>query len=727
MQFTPFRAVLSDRCQRQIRRNGLSEEGNAFYADYRSTKAQDKLKEELDAKDEELAKLKAELEAARKTNEGDDVADSSRKESRIDEVEAELEQLRQSFNGALAADADHEQAVPDADLTIDWSEVSRTPRARELRGLDDADEHSDSGDTIQIFEDDDARTDHVTESQQSSDTIVLTQQPSRTQLEQDTEILGMVLDLEAAKQEKRRLFQDVRSHLTASFTDSLHFADSPASSQQKHNEPPSSIEELPSPPKGFFKNLSKSLSAATSRAETAELALHNLEGDLKDLGLPGSDAEEIVAALRAQFKEARLELERIVPGENVSRLNEPAKFVPEILSKLKLLSKKLSDRDAELRAMRENQKILKGNFDHSLMISDKANARIRELETVVEEQTEEMLHARMHAQRLEREKNDAEGSVTKLLETINKYRNDIARLEDLIEGMEKEHTEEQEQAKLDLRQSADAQNRLQKQLDSVQTAQQTSFTEQQSQASKIEELEDALSHMHRHSLDLANQMAAVVAKKNAEESELKQQLMKTDAHVAEHISALNTRISSLSTALTCANAEVTKLEAMKTKLEDRIRLEIVHGERSVETMQNEMIKSLNKVNESRKSYIRGAKVRAANAELEDEAYGSEAGTTPMTPVSLVRFADVEDGAASEGSASTPKSAHVRGSIEVGRGSTRRGLGIRTKKSARKEMPRDSGIGMDTLSEVDEESVMTDVADVELPPAVPSSEADIEMA
>ena len=99
---------------------------------------------------------------------------------------------------------------------------------------------------------------------------------SLSRITEDAELLAMALDLETAKQEKRQLFQDVRHQLPGSSVNvstSFEFADSPSQSQQNLV---TSLSSLPSPPKDFYRNLSATLKATTSRAEDAELALHNL-------------------------------------------------------------------------------------------------------------------------------------------------------------------------------------------------------------------------------------------------------------------------------------------------------------------------------------------------------------------------------------------------------------------------------------------------------------------
>ncbi len=139
IQFTPFRQVLDGRTQRRLRRNGLSQEMNAYESE-RKDKAQ--LEKELHAKDEELEKLKDQLEAAKRANDTangrtvEELASSQRI------VEAELENLRQSFSEAdLPAGFDDDMDINWDAVNVHKADVPPCPA-------------SDSGDTIPIHEDD---------------------------------------------------------------------------------------------------------------------------------------------------------------------------------------------------------------------------------------------------------------------------------------------------------------------------------------------------------------------------------------------------------------------------------------------------------------------------------------------------------------------------------------------------------------------------------------------
>lgn len=666
-QFTPFRQVLTQRLRRRISRNGLSAEMNEYEAD-RKDKA--RLEREVEEKDEELKRLRGELEISRQ-GVTHDVHEDVESSQHIDEVEAELEVLRRSFNEVDSLSPD-DGILADDDMVIDWSQiqVGRT-----------ANPGSEAGDTIRIHEDNDATP---------------AQAPRPLDTHPDIHLLGIALELESAKKEKRRLFQDVRLHIDAPGT-SLSFADSPSRSQLSFG----SLASLPSPPKDFYQSLSKTLRATTERAELAEEALTALEGEVKGLGFPGANGGEVVGEIAKHFREARLELERAIPGETSCGF-ENAKVLPALLAKLRGLLRGMGEREAELRSLREQHRSLKGNFEHAIIGGERAGGRIKELEGEIDRASEEMLFLRVRSGGLEGEVQERDCSIERLVGALERYRGDVGRLEGLVGEMEREAQSlavgnAQRLEDMDAKVSAETIGRRAAEESAVE------------RLARIQELETALKEAHESAGKIDDQL-----------NRLQRSTIATSEAHGQQLGSLNARISSLSTALASANAEVDKLKVIKGKLEVRVRFEVEQGQGAVEAMQGEVERALIKASERRKGYVRGAKVRVANSEIEDEeVFGSDGLAGPMTPASMVRFVDVEGEGKGEGEE------HVQGTVEVGRGkrSSMKGLGL-TRKGKGGRRSYDSGIGMDTLSEDELERAFEDSDGDVMTPEL-SSEPDFE--
>ena len=715
IQFTPFRQVLDERAKRRIRRNGLSDEMHAYDLDRRD---KTQLGKDLRAKDEENQRLKDEIESLKRTQA--DTSDHQRmyelsSSQRV--VEAELETLRQSFNEASMP------AGFDDDMDINWDAVN----VRKA-GIDPG-PASDSGDTIPIYEDD---ADII----EPSTPLAKNVNPTARQLVDTTadgELLAMALDLETAKQEKRQLFKDLRTHIHVSQSPALnfptaatalHFADSPASSQQDqqtgHFCLTSSTSSLPSPPKTFYADLSKALKTTTHRAESAEVALHALESDLSTLGFSPSDTSTsstntILSNIRAHFREARLDLERALPGEIVSGLNEPAKILPEAISKLKVLSCRVQEREAELRSMHEQQRTLKGNFECGLRAAEKANQRIKELEAAVEEGADELLNMRMKLQANEKDGVEKDHTITSLIAALDKYRADVARLEGLVVQLENEQSFRIQEGRDE---SGIKIEELEAKIAAEETGRRKAEESAGARAQRIEALQAALDAATNDASALQLQISALEAQKRESEVAARRHSQERDEQRHAALQNLNTRISALSTALAASTAESDRLGRLVAKLQSRLLISEEASTRAVETLWQEQVRSVTKIGETRKSYVRGCKVRNANWSLEDEdeklgmvERAGDGASEPMTPVSLVRFVDVEQ----------EEEEGVEGRVEIergrggrGKGKERRGLGIAMKSARRRGHGHghasgerrgqrlDSGIGMGSLSEVDED-------------------------
>ena len=731
IQFTPLRQVLDDRTRRRIRRNGMSEEMNDYNSE-RKDKVQ--LEMELHAKDQELLKVKEELETAKRTLGTEKHLTVEELSSSQRTVEAELEGLRQSL---------HEADIPhrfDDDTDINWDAVHlQAPGA--TRGPT-----SDGGDTIPIFEDDadmlEPSTPGVRDPNATTAGLVDTVA--------DEELLAMALDLETAKQEKRQLFKDFRAHVPASQlfpskstnSDSiLHFDDSPVPStrdQEDHPDFTVSTTSLPSPPKTFYADLSKALKSTTNRAETAEVALHGLEMDLRTLGFspsPDSSTTSILGNIRAHFRQARLDLERVLPGETATGLNNPSKVLPEPISKLKLLSQRVQEREAELRSMHEQQRTLRGNFECGLRAAEKANQRIKELEDAVEEGADDLLNMRMKLQATERDGAEKDHTITSLITALEKYRADVGRLEGLVVQLEAEQSFKVQEGRDE---SAEKMEELEAKAAAESTGRRKAEESAVSRLEKITALQSALDAATADASALQIQLSTLEAQKADSELALRNQHSQARHDQEEqhetHVQNLNTRLATLSTALATSQLESARLDTRVGKLQSRLRISDEVSTSAVEALWQEYVRAVTKGSEIHKSYVRGRKVRGANWDMEDEdsdrADHDHPGE-PMTPVSLVRFVDVEDRA----DASPNGEDEVEGRVEIARGRASRrairyrGLGIEMSSAGRRRRRwLDSGIGMGCLSEEEEkdDEAETDTEILSSDAVMPSSDSGFDI-
>ncbi len=673
LQFTPLRQALDERCKRRIRRNHLSEEVNGYESDKR---IKTQLRREIKEKNSELQQLKDELEASRTLQytqqacESDDAATHTR----VAEVEQELDTLRRSFglSGPL----------PQAEET--WDHVPRTGNGP----------NSEGGDTILIYEDDVDPYGEQNEVAQHS-----------SQDQADAALMG--LELESARQAKQSMLSSF-SRKDQSFNAELDFADSPSKPCDA-----SPVTVPPTTPRTLHHNLSQQLKATISRAEDAELALTALEGEVRALGFtstPSTSASSSLSALADHFRAIRLELERLMPGETTISLSNNAELFPELMRKMTALVQQLHSREAELKSLRNQERSLKGNFDHALLAADKADSKIKDLEQALDDMASESMETRMRAQEAERQRDESSRDNEKLQAALEKYREEVRRLEELIEKTDVEHGFALQHVKEESSSAWERIDEMEAKVGAEETGRRKAEEAAVVRLKRIQGLETALQEARENAEKVQERL------KTAEQNHTQQ---------TEEKGALNARISGQATSLASANAEVEKLRATNARLEQQYREEVAKGGEAVSRMHEELIRAATRITEAGKGYKRGSKVRLANWELESDDVDVDERGMPLTPGSMVRFAEEsEEFGGESGSESLP------GSVEIRRGRTASGMLLKPAKSARRMEKKggrkyDSGIGMSPLTESEGEGEHRGIAGGIATPDS-SSEADLEM-
>ena len=689
MQFTPLRQALDNRMQRRIRRNHLAEEVEGFEQEKKQMK---ELQKEIEAKDAELKSLKSQVFKPNPRHQHTSLSPIREVpivpiDERINDVEAELSLLRRSFQEFDETDKpSHDDDEGIFGGSDDWSDVPRTTTSGP---------RSDSGDTIQIYEDDTSSrypsTIHLSSSSDAHDAAT------------------MSVELASARQAKKTFLQSSfgRGSLDAS---EIHFADSPTKPTVHISSP------MPKVNGHVLSSLNKQLKAATARAEDAELALEALEGEVRALSSGFTDDQDAMEGLRAladHFRQIRLELERLLPGEIALSLDATHALLPELTSQLKDVLGQLGQRSLELQNLRNQERTLRGNFDQTARICQAAQKKIDELEKALDECAESSLDARVRANHAEKVRDERDRDNECLRGSLETYRHEVGRLEHLIGTMEAEHRI----ALNDVRNDASAsREELEAKAAAEITGRRAAEESAVSRLRKIQELEEKLQH----------------AKERA--SEVEQSLQ-------QDVDGLNSRLSNVSTALVSANQETDKLRKLLHKCEQKYRDEVFRGEETVRVMRDEMMKAATRVMASSKGYRRASKVSLANWELESDDVDMDENGLPMTPSSTVRFADYSDVQELEYSDDIDHDENeldvdeteereesgdecVPGSVETARGKKKSvpltPFNIAANRKGRRKY--DSGIGIDdTMGESD-----LDIDDSGLATPDLSSEADAEM-
>ena len=212
-----------------------------------------------------------------------------------------------------------------------------------------------------------------------------------------------------------------------------------------------------------LQSLKAAISRFTHEAYDAKAALELVRVDLQSLGLGNKDAsmEELVSAIRAAFRKARLDLEYLLPGEtavgfeNNVLLQTMIEHVRSLLQQVEECGK-IADRH------QQSESALRGQFNralekvaavesHSEELVVRLECARREMTTVRDETEKNVLGLREDLQsqsrrtdvdklritELETENEEQATTVARLQKALESYRAEVSSLEALVTLMEK--------------------------------------------------------------------------------------------------------------------------------------------------------------------------------------------------------------------------------------------------------------------------------------------------
>jgi len=611
MQFTPIRQILDSRTQRRIRRIGLSDEINHIEREKRQTSNLEKTIESLL---QERDSLKNELNAMKQRHEiPEDELPSYESfwmspHLRIRELEHETSRLRDEISvtslrsheeSSLSASNEGETFLLNDSAII----VSDSPEFRAVRDC-----HSPVPFSLMMSD--------------PPNTDVSTQTQALESIE-DSDIQDLTLDLEAARREKKELFNACRSHISAF-----------------ENSEMKDIFLRSSPPPDFFDNVIDILTTALSRASDATQALEGIRLECSSLGFSGLSADDVLSDMKSHFRSARLELERSIPGETPNGLEDGKATLSALVKRVKSLAN-------DLRAERKHhcgslgrEKALRGQFDNLLHRYEAAANKIGKLEDSIASSAGDMLHTRMRMQDLENEQKEKSIGIDRLNAALDKYHEDVKSLEELVGRLEDENRVAKEE-------HAQQISNLEKQVDCKRKQRSAIETSASEYESRIRQLEETVEGNRIRACSL---MAEVESLEKEHERALQALERKGSEQLQQHeedIGTLNVRVSELTTSLEESRSEAQRLRQMNEGLEDQLQAEIDARDELLDKWATEQARSFAFMKECVGSERRRAKVRAANWELRSDDLMSDGttvmGSEPITPVSMTRFVDVEMG------------------------------------------------------------------------------------
>ncbi|KAM3454970.1 hypothetical protein NHJ6243_008701 [Beauveria neobassiana] len=157
-------------------------------------------------------------------------------------------------------------------------------------------------------------------------------------------------------------------------------------------------------------------------------ALEQLSAGITDIGFPGKDAEESLGSLVKGFREARLELEYLTPGEiSLPLSHHGAEVLDLLLTQLRDLARRVKEGEDSIDEYHATEQSLRKQLDSRVTAMTQLKAEMNRGEQIIR-----AADIRIH---------ELEVANTRLRGAIDTYERDIKELERLVERTDQAKTE----------------------------------------------------------------------------------------------------------------------------------------------------------------------------------------------------------------------------------------------------------------------------------------------
>ncbi|OAX78090.1 hypothetical protein ACJ72_07605 [Emergomyces africanus] len=530
-QFLSCSAILDPRARRRIARFGLSEEMNHIIE-----RKRDKEREER-AKEEELRNLRRELSALRDVKiEAQDestphtlekIRELSKARQRIEELEALLTRYEGSARGnspwmSQTANEHEEMIFVGDDITMMDDEMLTTSSSPIPPRVTLSHLHTSDASTQVAFQN----------------------------TEQLAENSSLNAQLHNMRQEKRALFREWRAIVGSSETNARDGAPRERCLNGRAASPPSNL--LP--------QIATTLRKAVSRESQALKALETVAKDLSGHGFNGSSASEILADMGARFRQARIELERAVPGETANGdLANWKEIIDTFVNRINILAQDLMSTQEQVSGCERREAALRNQFNMTLHRLEQTSKKSKSLEEASDSMAEDVIHIRMKMQKLEHEIGVLETDKVRLNNAIERYRTDLKILEELNMKLE-DDTIASMQKVSELQSVNSALNEENEQSRQKITDLEQNEVNQQTILTEMQRLLD------QRTIDLTALEANIEQLKTEHDQAIASMSRSHD----QQMGAINVRVSLLTNALNESQSEVTTLRADRARLQSRL-------------------------------------------------------------------------------------------------------------------------------------------------------------
>lgn len=424
--------ILEGRVIRRLRRNGLSEEQIKVewvkkHAAKGHKREVERLKNELVERDAELLRMRDERHLASQMESESDASLSARVQEQEQQI-ADLKAALQEKESEAERDPDWTMAARDPFNFDDEDDLMSTNYDQDFRESSMNDEMITTPTRLQISFPSPPSTIPNTPSRTMPTSSTGTQaslpvpDPEKDALKSQLESLQSEISKLTSK---LALHEDNQSRLSGKLSEFL-----PTDASLDHSSLDSALDSVLT-----------QLALSQSHALEQSSAFSALGNEITKLGFsPGSSPDEMVAAIAAQFRQARLELEYITPGEVVEGF-ENEKLLEMLVSRIRVLNQKVKEADDKIDQYHEQEVSLRQQLSTRVDALQDVQNDLSLAKTVIGE--------------LKQEVSDKDLSNKRLQTALKSYRDEVRGLEKLVERMDQEKRQAEEKLKGNVQETED--------------------------------------------------------------------------------------------------------------------------------------------------------------------------------------------------------------------------------------------------------------------------------
>ncbi|KAH7370135.1 hypothetical protein BKA65DRAFT_444933 [Rhexocercosporidium sp. MPI-PUGE-AT-0058] len=630
LQFAPLRQVLEGRVKRRIKRNGLSEEINIIEFDKRvearGRKSEvEKLKSELALKDLEVQSMRDEQDIASQIEgeSGGSITTNTTLSSKVQELEQEIRHLKEELS----------RRELDSDTIDDrnnWTLAARDPYNYE----DDNDMMITNYD--EDFEDMTGNDELMTTPTRLNTSFLsppstMPNTPCKSVCSMSAGIQASLPIPDPENVELKSQLQSLQAEI-AKLTSAVAFNEDnatrlaeklsefiPVNESRDHSTLDSALDTVLT-----------QLALTQSQALEHSTAFSALSNEITNLGFAATNPDEALENIGKQFRQARLDLEYLTPGE-VAEGFENEKLLGLLVSRVRVLVEKVKDRDESIDQYHEQEVLLRQQL----------NDRV----SVMESMKNDLTHATTVVTSLREEVRERETDSERLRAALEGYRTEVSSLETLISRVENEARASEQGLRCEMEE-------LQARLNNEVAQHDVTKTVNEGNEMLLPELERRLGAALEAAADMQSQLSSLTtmhADMTAEPLALR------DAKVSE----LRGEIERVNEALKSAHATILSLRKENKEVRER-------AERG-RFVVRDMLRQLGRAEEMGKGFVECDEVVGASAQRRSSSVGVSSSTPRATEGGgLVRKGGMFDASLARRS-STGKSGKKRRRYDSGLG------------------------------------------------------------